>query len=246
MVVIGVDAHKRTHTVVAVDEAGRKLAERTGAATPDGHLELLSEETSMGKVVTGASMSLDGYVSGPDESGFDHLFAWYGNGDVSIPTAQPDRTFHMTVGSARVWTEFSSNVGALVVGRRTFDVTDGWGGLHPLGVPVFVVTHRVPKDWPHPDAPFTFVTDGVERAIEQAQVAAGGKDVSITAGTIAAQALRAGLLDEIWVMLTPVLLGGGRPFFPDLYDGPVALVGPDVIQGAGVTHLRYRVERPSR
>ena len=123
-------------------------------------------------------------------------------------------------------------------------VNDGWEGRHPLGVPVFVVTHRAPVTWPYPDAPFTFVTDGVERAIAMALEAADGRNVGVTAGAIASQALAMGLLDEVWVALVPVLLGGGRPFFEAWSGGPVALDDPEVRVGRGVTHLRYRVERP--
>jgi dihydrofolate reductase len=84
----------------------------------------------MGKTIASASMSLDGYISGPAESGFEHLFAWYGNGDVAVPTAQPGRTFRMTPVSAHLWNEFTASTGALIVGRKTFDIMDGWGGDH--------------------------------------------------------------------------------------------------------------------
>jgi dihydrofolate reductase len=188
-------------------------------------------------------MSLDGFISGPDESGFEHLFAWYGNGAVPVPTAQPERTFRMTAESARLWAGLTAATGALVVGRTQFDVTKGWGGSHPLGVPVVVLTHTVPDDWAHTDAPFTFVTDGIESAVAEARRLADGKDVSVAAGTMAAQALDAGLLDEIWVMLTPVVLGGGTPFFTHLRQLPVVLNGPEVTEGAGVTHLRYTIRR---
>jgi dihydrofolate reductase len=133
--------------------------------------------------------------------------------------------------------------GALVVGRRLFDVTQGWGGNHPFGVPVFVVTHQVPRDWPHSQAPFTFVTDGVESAVGRATEAAGGKDVGVAAGTMARQGLAAGLVDEIWVDLVPVLLGGGISFFDTLPSAPVLLGTPRVIETKGVTHLRYRVNK---
>ncbi|GAA0408651.1 dihydrofolate reductase family protein [Microbispora corallina] len=197
----------------------------------------------MSKVITTASMSLDGFISGPDESGFEHLFAWYGNGDVPVPTAQPERTFRMTPENARLWAGLTAATGALVTGRRLFDITGGWGGTHPLGVPVVVLTHTVPDDWPHPDAPFTFVTDGIESAVAEARRLADGKDVGVAAGTMAAQALDAGLLDEIWVMLTPVVLGGGTPFFEGLRQLPVVLDDPEVTVAAGVTHLRYTLRR---
>jgi dihydrofolate reductase len=107
-----------------------------------------------------------------------------------------------------------------------------------------VVTHSVPEGWPRKDAPFTFVTDGIESAIETAKDLAGDKVVGVNGGTIARQCLNAGLLDEIWVDLVPVLLGGGTPFFDQLKDAPVELEGPvSVVEGKDVTHLRYRVHR---
>jgi dihydrofolate reductase len=133
--------------------------------------------------------------------------------------------------------------GALVVGRRLFDLTSGWGGMHPMGVPVVVVTNSVPEGWPRDDAPFTFVTDGIEAAITRAKEIAGDKIVVVNGGTIARQCLEAGLLDEICVDLAPVLLGGGTPFFDHVANAPVELEGPEILPGKGVTHLRYRVIR---
>jgi dihydrofolate reductase len=198
--------------------------------------------TKMSKVYTGASMSIDGYIAGPEESGFDELFKWYGNGDVEVPTAQPEMTMRMTPVSAEYFREQLALAGALVVGRRLFDMTNGWGGNHPVGCPVVVVSHRpAPEDWPA-DAPFTFV-DGVERAIEVAKEIAGDKVVVVNGGTIASQCLEAKLLDEVWVDLVPVLLGGGTPFFPDLERAPAVLEGPvSAVQGTDVTHLRYAVK----
>jgi dihydrofolate reductase len=199
---------------------------------------------TMSKVFTGASMSLDGYISGPNETGFEHLFKWYGNGDVDVPTSKPDMTMRMTQVSADHFRRLIDMTGALVVGRRLFDYTGGWGGNHPIGVPVVVVTHSVPEGWPREDAPFTFVTEGIERAIETASDLAGDKVVGVNGGTIARQCLDAGLLDEIWVDLVPVLLGSGTPFFEQLAGAPVELEGPiSVTEGADVTHLRYRVRR---
>jgi dihydrofolate reductase len=134
-------------------------------------------------------------------------------------------------------------VGALVVGRRLFDLTGGWGGTHPLGVPVVVVTHKVPDGWPRADAPFTFVTDGVQSGIETAKGIAGGKVVGVNGGTMARQALDAGLVDELHVELVPVLLGDGVPLFGKLASAPVELDDPMVDEGVGVTHLHYRVRK---
>ena len=94
--------------------------------------------------------------------------------------------------------------GALVVGRKLFDFTNGWGGLHPLGVPVVVLTHSVPDGWEREGEWFTFVTDGIEAAIEKARELAGDKGVGLNSGMIASQALSARLLDEVWIDLVPV------------------------------------------
>ncbi|MGW0432349.1 dihydrofolate reductase family protein [Micromonospora sp. NPDC003197] len=188
-------------------------------------------------------MSLDGYIAGPEESGFDHLFRWYENGEVVTATAQPDLTFRTSLVSAEHLRRTTEETGALVVGRRLFDLTDGWGGRHPLDKPVVVVTHQVPDGWPRADAPFTFVTDGIENAIAQAAELADDGWVGVNGGSIARQCLDAGLLDEIRVNLVPVLLGGGVPFFAQFADPPVGLTGPMVIPGDGVTHLYYGVAR---
>ena len=199
----------------------------------------------MTKVYTGATMSLDGYIAGPEESGFDRLFQWYGNGDVELPTTHDDMTFRLTRASADHISTYLDATGALVVGRHLFDVTSGWGGIHPLGVPVVVLSHsdRVPDGWPD-DAPFAFVSAGIEAAIDKARELAGGKNVGLNGGQIASQALNAGLLDEVWVDLVPVLLGAGTPFFSQLGVAPVDLDGPlSITEGNRVTHLRYEVRR---
>jgi dihydrofolate reductase len=197
----------------------------------------------MSKVYTGASVSLDGYISGPGESGFEHLFKWYGNGDVEVPTTKPDMTMRMTPENAEHWRGVTEMTGALVVGRKLFDFTNGWGGEHPLGKPVVVVTHEPPADWPQ-NTPFTFVTDGIERAIEVAKELAGDKGVGVNGGSIASQCLDAGLLDEVWLDVVPVLLGDGTSFFDRLSSAPVELEGPlSITEGLDVTHLRYRIKR---
>ena len=198
----------------------------------------------MGKVYTGASMSLDGYIAGHDGSGFDQLFQWYGNGDVSVPTADPGMTFSLTPESAAHWAAIREQTAVLVVGRRLFDFTNGWNGNHPLGLPVVVVTHAAPEDWAHPDAPFTFVSGGIEAAIARAQEIAGDKIVAVNGGTIASQCAHAGLLDEVWVDLVPVVLGGGVPLLRTLGAGPIVLDGPlEHTQGNRVTHLRFAVRK---
>jgi dihydrofolate reductase len=199
----------------------------------------------MGKVVTGASVSLDGYIAGPNESGFEHLFAWYNAGDIEFPSALETVSFSLTAPDYRYLKDYVDSVGVLVVGRRLFDITDGWGGSHPFDRSVVVVTHTVPDGWvrAHPDAPFTFVTDGVPRAIEQAREIAGERHVGVTAGKMGSQCLELGLLDEIWLDLVPVVLGGGTRYFEEFVTGAVLLDGPEIIEGARVTHLRYAVRR---
>jgi dihydrofolate reductase len=140
-----------------------------------------------------------------------------------------------------------SSVGALVCGRTLFDRTDGWGCRHTLDVPVVVVTHRVPADWvdAHPEAPFTFVTDGVTAAVAHAQTLAGDRDVAVTGGTVARQCLDQGLLDEVAIDLVPVVMGeGNRPFFGKPSRDDVLLGNPSVcVQGDRVTHLVFPVVR---
>src|SRR3954470_672634 len=147
----------------------------------------------MGKVIANASMSLDGYIA-KDDNTIGRLFDWLQNGDVEFVSPSGDLTFHLSQRSAEHWRSFVGGVGAIVCGRTLFDFTDGWGGRHTIDLPVVVVTHQVPEDWvdAHPDAAFTFVTDGVGTAVARAQEIAGDRVVAVTAGTIARQCLEAG------------------------------------------------------
>jgi dihydrofolate reductase len=200
----------------------------------------------MGKVVAQAIMSLDGYIAKQDNS-IGRLFDWLQNGDVELPTPAGDFTVHLTQASSEHWQRWVSSLGALVCGRTLFDVTDGWQGRHTLDVPVVVVTNRVPTEWveAHPEAPFTFVTDGVAAAVARAQTLAGDRDVTVTGGTIARQCLELGLLDEVAVDLVPVVMGeGNRPLFGKLSADDVLLGNPTVcVQGDRVTHLVFPVVR---
>ena len=131
-------------------------------------------------------------------------------------------------------------------GRTLFDFTGGWDGTHTIDVPVVVVTHQVPTDWveAHPDAPFHFVTDGVEAAVAKAQAIAQERTVAVTAGTIARQCLDLGLLDAVAVDLVPVVMGRGRPYFGELSSDDAPLGDPTVcIQGDRVTHLLFPVTK---
>ncbi|AKU14748.1 dihydrofolate reductase family protein [Luteipulveratus mongoliensis] len=200
----------------------------------------------MGKVQAQAIMSLDGYVAKQDNS-IGHLFDWLQNGEVAVPAPAGDFTVHVSPASAEHWKRWTTSLGALVCGRELFDVTNGWQGRHSLDAPIFVVTHHVPTAWveEHPDAPFTFVTDGVESAVAQAQAIAGDRVVAVAGGTIARQALNLGLLDEVAVDLVPVIMGeGNRPFFGVLDADGVLLGNPTTcIQGDRVTHLVFPVIR---
>jgi dihydrofolate reductase len=200
----------------------------------------------MGKVSAGATMSLDGFIAGPNDSGFDLLFKWYGAGDVEVP--MPDATAgvpasRVAPASAELMRREQASLGALVVGRHLYDLTNAWGGRHPLGVTTVVLTHRPPEDRPREDENFVFVTDGIAAAIARAKEIAGDRDVGVNGGQMARQALEAGLLDEIGVDLVPVILGAGTRLFDDR-DTPAEFEGPIlVVQGTSVTHLRYRVLR---
>ena len=204
----------------------------------------------MSKVVLELSMSLDGFIAGPNDGpanglgdGGDALFKWYSSGDTDFPLPGTDMVFKISRASAEFLRPSWMNIGASVAGRRTFDIAHGWGGNPPGGAdePHFVVTHTVPQEWVKPGSPFTFVTDGVESAVHQAKEAAGGKNIDLMGASIAQQCLNAGLLDEIQVDLAPVLLGGGVRLFDHLDSAPIELEPIAVVQGLGVTHLRYRV-----
>jgi dihydrofolate reductase len=194
----------------------------------------------MSKVIASASVSLDGFIA--DESDrVGPLFDWYNNGDVPFNGGDPERVFHVSATSAAYMQRTWSQVATVVIGRRLFDLTNGWNGRPAAGEAVYVVTHEAPTDWPFPDAPFTFVTDGLASAIAQAKAAAGAKDVSLTGGDLLGQALAAGLVDELQVDLIPVVFGCGVRFFGG-YAGPPALLDdPEIVAGDRVTHLRYRV-----
>ncbi|HEX4016923.1 MAG TPA: dihydrofolate reductase family protein [Frankiaceae bacterium] len=198
----------------------------------------------MGKLIASASMSLDGYIAKHDNT-IGQLFDWLDNGDVAIPTATEGMTFHVSPQSAEYWRQWVADLGAFVCGRTLFDFTDGWGGRHTMDMPVVVATHQVPEAWiaAHPDAPFHFVTNGIEAAVAKAQEIAGERTVAIAAGTIARQCLELGLLDGVAVDLVPVVMGGGRPFFGTAAGRDFPLGDPTVcIQGDRVTHLFFPVK----
>ncbi|BDI23423.1 dihydrofolate reductase family protein [Herbiconiux sp. L3-i23] len=199
----------------------------------------MSDLSLASRVVVEMSMSLDGFVARTDHS-TDEVHAWYDGGDVEVPMPNNALTFHVDAASAPI-VRAAFDIGANVTGRKTFDDAEAWGGDDPMGIPSFIVTHEVPAEWADRSGPFTFVTGGVQSAIEQAKAAAGGKHVGVAGGDIAMQCLRLGLLDDLWIHLVPVLLGSGIRLFDELDGAPVKLEQERVVAGVGVTHLFYRV-----
>ncbi len=196
----------------------------------------------MGKVGTGFSTSLDGFIAGPNGD-VGPLFDWYFGGDTDYTVPSGGMTLKVSPQSAELLGESYGRMGALVVGRRHFDHARAWGGRHPMDVPVFVVTHTVPREWVHEGSPFAFVTEGVERAVELARAAAGDKDVGVGGADVAQQCIKAGLVDEVGLDLVPVLLGEGIRFFDHLATDKIELERTRVVEAPGVTHLRFRVVR---
>ena len=176
----------------------------------------------------------------PMGEGGDRLLAWYFGGDTEYRLPGTEMVFKVAPETAKYLRETSTTTGALVTGRRTFDLTHGWGGGHPLGVPVFVLTHSVPQEWVYEGSPFMFVTDGLESAVAQAKAVAADKDVGVIGANLVQQCIRLGLLDEIHLDLVPVLLGNGVRLFDQTAE-PIELESTQVIEGAGVTHLTFRV-----
>jgi len=213
----------------------------------------------MSKLRLNISMSLDGFVAGPDQSeenplgiGGEGLHDWvvklkawreahgYEGGEVNASTPISERHFE--------------NVGATVMGRNMFGGGPGpwgddpwmgwWGDEPPFHHPVYVITHhaREPVEM-QGGTSFHFVTDGIESALEQAKEAAGGKDVSLGGGaSVAQQYLAAGLLDEMLISVVPVLLGGGARLF-DNVGADVKLEQVSAVEAPGVTHVTYRSSR---
>jgi dihydrofolate reductase len=167
------------------------------------------------------------------------VFSWITAGDVTVESENPDLGYKVDEASAEELQR--SNVKALVIGRRTFDLAGGWGGTHPVGVPVWIPTHDPPAGWE--DAPFTFVTDGVPAAVKQASEHAGDGIVGVAGASVVRQCLNAGILDAVRVSLVPYLLGEGIAYFAGLEGTPVKLGQPSVVEGKGVTHLYYEVAR---
>jgi dihydrofolate reductase len=191
----------------------------------------------MALVICDMSVSLDGYVTGPDDSRENP----FGDGAGMLH----DWMFKAATGEDRaLLQEMVDGAGAVVMGRKSFDKNEGdggWGDGGPLGdTPCFVVTHAKPAT--SYLSVFTFVTDGVASAIEQAKAVAGDKVVGLHGATVMQQALPLGLVDEIRVHVIPVLLGGGTPLFGHL-DSPVTLERTNALVTPAATHIGFRVVR---
>ena len=215
----------------------------------------------MPKLTLDISMSLDGFIAGPNQSleqplgdGGERLHEW------AYVLASWREPHGLDGGETNadddVVAESLGTTGATLMGRRMFSGGDGpweddpnadgwWGDEPPFHMPVFILTHHARETvTKHGGTTFTFVTEGIEAALEQARAAAGDKDVAIAGGAdVAQQYLRAGLLDELQLHVVPVLLGDGVRLFDRLGTEQVALEATRVIESPAVTHLRYRVVR---
>ena len=199
----------------------------------------------MSSTVLYMSMSLDGFIAGPNEGpdnglgdGGHRLHDWALTGTDAGPKAIAGRLAGV---NGQVVDEFMAT-GAVVAGRGTFEPAGGWGGDHHDGVPIFILTRRQPdselRQWPL----VTYVSD-VRTAMAEAKRAAGDKNVLVHGAGTAQLALAAGVLDEIEIHLVPVLLGQGRRLFDNLGPEHIELERIRTLEGAGVTHMRYRVRR---
>ena len=196
----------------------------------------------MGTIGAGFSMSLDGFIAGPGDD-VERLFQWMFSGSVDVNLTTGDQNLDLKVSpeAAERFQAPQNALGAIVSGRRLFDVAGAWGGKHPMNVPVVVLTHVIPQEWVKEGSTFTFVTDSIESAIEQARKIAGDKNIGVAGANITQQCLKAGLLDEIGIDLVPVLLGSGVRLFEYLGIEPVELECTKVVADTGVTHLMFRV-----
>jgi dihydrofolate reductase len=198
----------------------------------------------MSKVLAGITTSVDGYVAGPDDGpgkglgeGGERLHYWVFGG----PWTYGDEALGEPTGEDAAWLEQTiERVGAVVGGRWTYEAAGHWGGENPWGLPLFIVTHR-PEEEPEGGA-FTFVS-GVEEAVERAREAAGDKDVHVMGGAdVIRQALAAGLVDELTIIVAPVVLGGGKRLFEGFTES-LELEHLGVRQSPYATFVDYRVKR---
>jgi dihydrofolate reductase len=196
----------------------------------------------MTKVIAGITTSVDGYITGPDDGpgkglgeGGERLHYWVFGGPWTYDSDPKGEAY----GEDAAWLqEVFSKIGAVVGGRWTYEAARHWGDENPWGLPFFIVTHR-PEEEPAGGA-FTFVS-GIEDAIQRAQAAAGDKDVHVMGGAdVIRQALAAGLVDELTVIVAPVVLGGGKRLFEGFTDS-LELEHLGVRQSQYATFIDYRV-----
>ncbi|HEX5089481.1 MAG TPA: dihydrofolate reductase family protein [Nocardioides sp.] len=192
----------------------------------------------MSKVLMHNVVSVDGFIA-DEQDDIGPLFDWYFNGETA---PVPGSGFGMSAASASYVGQMWGSIGALVIGRRLFDLMNGWDGQPPTGDHVVVVSHRPkPEGW-HPEAPYHFVAD-VGGAVKKAEELAGERAVAVAAGDVGGQALAEGLVDEVAMDVVPVVFGRGRRYFGGV-DAQHLLEDADVvIQGDRVLHLNYRVRR---
>ena len=203
----------------------------------------------MGQVVFDISMSLDGFIAGPNDrpglglgEGGERLHQWLY--ELASWRERHGLAGGQTNRDAELLDEAFRNTRASIVGRRMFDNAGEWGENPPFDFPVFVLTHQAREPLVKGGTTFTFVNDGIESALAQARAAAGAKNVAIGGGAnVAQQYLRAGLIDEIEIHLVPIFLGGGIRLFDNLGDAQIELERTRVIESPAVTHLRFRVVR---
>jgi dihydrofolate reductase len=185
------------------------------------------------------SMSVDGYIAGPNDGPgnpggdrFMRLHEWF---------VTPDGEFYRPSGPAGQFIDDIDTSGAVLAGRRTVEQVDHWGGNHH-GVPIFVPSHRPPGPSVSNYPLVTYVTDGIASAMAQAKAAAGDREVMVHGAYTAQRALEAGVLDELQIHQIPVLFGGGRRLF-EVLPSRVELEIVRVIDTPDATHIRYRVRR---
>jgi dihydrofolate reductase len=198
----------------------------------------------MTKVVASITTSVDGYITGPNDGpgqglgeGGERLHYWVFGGPWSNDKA-PKRE---ATGADKAYLDAAiGRLGAVVGGRNTYEAAEHWGGRNPWEVPFFIVTHRTDQE--PAGAGFTFV-NGVDEAIDRAKEAAGDKDVSVMGGAdVIRQALRTNKVDELFIEIAPVVLGGGKRLFEG-FDSSIALEHLGVVQSPYATHIQYRVVR---
>jgi dihydrofolate reductase len=202
----------------------------------------------MTKVCASITTSVDGYITGPDDGpgkglgeGGERLHYWVFGGPWSYESEANGEPGAGLAGEAKEWMDAAlARLGASVAGRQMYEAAGHWGDENPWGVPTFIVTHR-PEEQPEGDD-FVFV-DGVEEAIERARAAAGDKDVSLSGGAdIIRQALAAGLVDELSIVIAPLILGRGKRLFEG-FDHDIELTPKGVRQSPLATFIDYEVKR---